>query len=300
MIIRKATPEDAGELIDMFKTVYSARHGQTKADIVEKDLKNPGMLSLVAVEDGRIVGHGQLRPPEYPFSRHENDGVELARLGVHRDYQHRGIGRQLVQALTEIIEARSPGFVFSDFNTSTDYSQRVMRDLELKPIALLLALGPDYAGIGQSNSFLVGMKVREDAKDQQIVYVPSKYRELAESVYDSLGLKRDIREAAGDADISNFEKYLAQHLFYSMFEKDSNPYLLLIDVSRPGTSKRVRLAEKLGLRVEGLVPLVREPDGTRSDKLIMSKVPELDPSKIKVYSDLYERFVKLVLNRGNK
>jgi len=300
--IRRANPEDAEEIVKVFNTLYAQDHGYTRPEVVKSDIENPRITSLIAVDADKkeIIGHGQLRPPEYAFTSHENDAVEIARLGVSKKHQNKGVGRQLVSALQDFTLLQNPAFVFADINTATDYSQKTIRLIGLKPVALLLGYSPDFAKINQANSFLVGMRIdNEQAKDEKtIVYVPEEHRKLAELVYRILGLKRDINEKSTNGEpLMDFDLELAGYVFDSQKAIKSagyNPGQIAIDISQPSALEQIQLAEQAGLVVEGLVPLVREQNGTRHDKLIMSYLPNLDLNKVQVCPD-YEKFSKMVL-----
>lgn len=296
--IRKARPEDIKEIADIFKTVYTDKHGYTREEEVRKDLENRAITSFVAVEGNMVVGHGQLRPPEYDFVAEETNGVEIARVGVHRTHQNKGIGKQIIKALYDIAVLKDPNFVFTDFNTSTDYSQRAMKHIGFVPVALLLGYAPDFTNIGQSNSFLVGMKINRE-QDQAAVYVPDEHRKLAQLVYGNLGLKRKIKKKTdNDQTLLEFEVELMMYVADSkeMLERDGyNPHLITIDLSQPSALEKVQIAKEAGLVVEGLVPLVKE-DGTRHDKLVMSYMPDLDLGKVKVYPSLNRKFAEMIFD----
>ncbi|MBW2978162.1 GNAT family N-acetyltransferase [Candidatus Woesearchaeota archaeon] len=296
--IRKARPEDVQGIADIFSVLYANDHGYTNADVVRGDIQNPNITSFVAVEKNVVVGHGQLRPPEYDFAKHENDGVEIARLGVDGRYQNKGICKRIVEALNDFVKLESYGFVFADFNTATDYSQRAMSVIGLTPVALLLEYSPDFAKIGQANSFLLGMKINEE-QDKAVVYVPEEHRKLAELVYSNLGLKRKIREKAGNGKpMLDFELKIAGYVFDSQKAIENqgyNPNVMAIDLSQPSALEKVQIAQGSGLVVEGLVPLVREQDGTRQDKLVMGYLPNLDLSKVKVSQGSNEQLARIIL-----
>lgn len=292
---------DAEGIAELFRTIYSGSHSQTKIEVVNNGLIDPNIASFVAVEDGIIAGHGQLRQlPEYPFTEYEKDGVEIARLGVHRDYQHQGVCKRLVDKLNQVLKKIDPGFVFSDFNTATDYSQRAMSCFDLKPVALMYGLSPDFTGIGQNNSFLVGMSIRDDVKDARRVYVPARYKELAELVYEGLGLERDVEEKDRKAvDLSSFSGYADKFVECSRkeIEEQGCTYRMFgVNLSSPFVISQIELALEKGLTVEGMVPLARRQDGKRADRLVLAYTPfELDHDKIKATPGLNREFVELVL-----
>ena len=296
--VRKAREEDAASIADIFDALYANNHGYKNADTVRRDIQDPNITSIVAAQEKKVIGHGQLRPPEYDFAKHENDGVEVARLGVSKKHQNKGVCKRIVEALNDFVGINDYGFVFSDFNTSADYSQRAMAPMGLTPVALVLGYTPDFANIGQANSFLLGMRITKEQAETE-VYVPEEHRKLAELAYGNLGLKRKIHEkSANGKTLINFELGLAGYVFDSkkaIENQGYNPKFMVIDITQPSALERVQLAKQAGLVVEGLVPLIREEDGTRHDKLIMGYLPDLDLSKVNVSPGLNRQCSEMIL-----
>jgi putative acetyltransferase len=130
--VRDESPHD-------WKTVYqvvSTAFGQSaEADLVEK-LREAGdsVVSLVADDDGQIVGHALLSKMDAPFT-----ALALAPVSVIPGRQRRGIGSALIKQA--VSHARSEGwaaiFVLGDPN----YYQRFGFDSEAAA-----GFGSPYAG----------------------------------------------------------------------------------------------------------------------------------------------------------
>jgi len=70
-----------------------------EADLVDALRQNNALtISLVAVQDGRLVGHVALSPVTITSSTATIEALGLAPMAVLPAYQHRGIGSQLVEA----------------------------------------------------------------------------------------------------------------------------------------------------------------------------------------------------------
>jgi putative acetyltransferase len=97
-------PEIAAD-IDALRQVVTAAFGQTAESLLVDDLRESGdlVLSLVAVDQGSVVGHvgfSRLLVEDGPGSF---DAVALAPLAVHPDHQNQGVGKKLVLAAHDIL-----------------------------------------------------------------------------------------------------------------------------------------------------------------------------------------------------
>jgi len=95
LTIRQETPED----IDSIRYVNEQAFGQKEeAELVEK-LRNRGVLtlSLVAVQKNRVVGHILFSPVTVESDCTSFEAISLAPMAVLPEYQHKGIGSQLVR-----------------------------------------------------------------------------------------------------------------------------------------------------------------------------------------------------------
>ena len=105
LIIRQETPEDKAAIHHVNLEAF----GQSaEAKLVEK-LRNRGVLtlSLVAIQDDRIVGHIAFSPVKIKTEHTSFEAIALAPMAVLTAYQHKGIGSQLVR--TGIKECRRLG-----------------------------------------------------------------------------------------------------------------------------------------------------------------------------------------------
>lgn len=104
MIIRPYTSSDCKPLADLFYATVHAVNAQDytpaqldawasgQVDLAQWDRSFLAHHTLVALEDGRIVGFGDM----------DNTGY-LDRLFVHRDYQRRGVASALCAALEQAV-----------------------------------------------------------------------------------------------------------------------------------------------------------------------------------------------------
>ncbi|MGD0917923.1 MAG: N-acetyltransferase [Thermodesulfobacteriota bacterium] len=95
MIIRQEKPED---VIDISALNELAFGQPQEAKIIDKLRNNCGnLLLLVAIENGKIVGHILFIPAEIEGPRGVIKGMGLAPMAVLPEMQRQGIGTQLVK-----------------------------------------------------------------------------------------------------------------------------------------------------------------------------------------------------------
>ena len=99
VVIRCMREEDIPEILALDKQFVGEGRALTYSDPVESYIGGSLALSQVAEVQGRIAGFLLCRLAEYQPG--EPEGVWIQLLGVHPDYQRRGIGQRLVRHLME-------------------------------------------------------------------------------------------------------------------------------------------------------------------------------------------------------
>ena len=95
MTIRPEKPEDVPAIRDVIEQAFGRA---AEADLVDALRRNgKAALSLVAEDEGRIVGHIFFSPVTVETGEKELAGVGLAPLAVLPDFQNRGAGSSLVK-----------------------------------------------------------------------------------------------------------------------------------------------------------------------------------------------------------
>lgn len=97
LIIRAEEPEDVQDIAEVIAHAFSQR---TEVDLVNALRKTQNFipeLSLVAVIQGRIVGHILLYPTPIVVGESTRTTLTLAPLSVHPGFQNKGIGSRLVE-----------------------------------------------------------------------------------------------------------------------------------------------------------------------------------------------------------
>lgn len=110
--IREERPEDIEEVRKLNEKAFTQAFGQApEADLIDKLRENcPNILSLVAVLDDQIVGHILFSPVGIESDKIV-EGMGLAPMAVHPEFQRQGIGSRLVQAGLEILKSQGSPFI---------------------------------------------------------------------------------------------------------------------------------------------------------------------------------------------
>lgn len=106
-LIRTELPGDAPAIYEVHVQAF-AQDGESRlVDALREDgVIDPG-LSFVAVHNDRIIGHILFSPVTIGSGTTQTPALALAPLGVHQDYQCRGIGAALIE--TGLEECRRRG-----------------------------------------------------------------------------------------------------------------------------------------------------------------------------------------------
>ena len=96
LTIRSETPED----VDSIHYVNEHAFGQEDESKLIEKLRHRGVLtiSLIAIQDGEIVGHIAFSPVVIESGLSSFEAIALASMAVLPAYQRQGIGGQLVRA----------------------------------------------------------------------------------------------------------------------------------------------------------------------------------------------------------
>ncbi len=104
-------PEAAADLTAV-REVNERAFGRTgEADIVDSLRGVAGAISLVAVVDGRVVGHVLFTPVTLEHKKKGMTGVGLAPLAVLPEFQKQGVGSALVRSGLEACRAAGHALV---------------------------------------------------------------------------------------------------------------------------------------------------------------------------------------------
>jgi len=109
MILRPEKEEDHGVVKALNKHAFQ---GEVESSIVEKVRSScDEVVSLVAVEDSKVVGHIFFSPVVTMSGESEVRGMALAPIAVSPEYQRRGIGSALVKEGLRVLNEGGYPFV---------------------------------------------------------------------------------------------------------------------------------------------------------------------------------------------
>ncbi len=96
LTLRNEIPADYARVYEINRLAFDGSDAEPQ--LVDAIRRSPGAISLVADEDGRVVGHILLSPITIETEGGSLPAMSLAPMAVHPDFQKRGIGSALVRA----------------------------------------------------------------------------------------------------------------------------------------------------------------------------------------------------------
>jgi GNAT superfamily N-acetyltransferase/anti-sigma regulatory factor (Ser/Thr protein kinase) len=194
--VRAATPQDAEAIAQLLYENYHLSYVHAdfyRPRYLMAALESGGLLSTIAVHDGRVIAHGALMPLP---------GVSSAESGaavVHSAYRGLGVFGRLSQHTLDTAIERGLASVFGDAVTIHPFSQRVERSNGYFETALQLGMVPaqttmrGFGGEGPRRRTATIRSYRPFDEQPRPVALPAAYRELLESVYANVGLTIESR-----------------------------------------------------------------------------------------------------------
>lgn len=113
--IRASRPADRSAIHDVHMAAFGPSEAPRIIRLVEEALDDPeagAVLSLVAIQEGRIVGHVLFTPATVETTGKPVMSSILAPLAVHPAFQRQGIGRRLVESGFEMLRDSDVELVF--------------------------------------------------------------------------------------------------------------------------------------------------------------------------------------------
>src|SRR5262245_37121128 len=93
--IRSETPEDRSAVREVNERAFGRSNEATLVDTLRS--ANKALVSLVALDQGRVVGHILFSPVTVALAPENFSGVGLGPMSVLPEFQNRGIGSRLVR-----------------------------------------------------------------------------------------------------------------------------------------------------------------------------------------------------------
>ena len=194
--VRAATAEDAEAIAQLLYESYhlSYVHGDFyRPRFLMAELSSGGLVSTVAIHEGRVIGHHAVMPlPGIP-------SAETGAAVVNSTYRGLGIFGRMFEHTLDAARERRLAAVFGDAVTIHPFSQRAELAHGYRETALQLGMVP---GETTMRGFKRGGPKRRTATlrsyrpletDARPAALPASYRDLLENAYENLGLSVEPR-----------------------------------------------------------------------------------------------------------
>ena len=113
MSLRSEQARDHAAVTDVHRSGFGPGHGDTVAQLVDALRRDdPSALSLVAEEDGEVVGHVMVSRAWLDAPQRLVEVKTLSPLAVTPQWQRRGVGSALVRAALRQLDERGAALVF--------------------------------------------------------------------------------------------------------------------------------------------------------------------------------------------
>jgi N-acetylglutamate synthase-like GNAT family acetyltransferase/anti-sigma regulatory factor (Ser/Thr protein kinase) len=194
--VRSATAEDAEAIAQLLYENYQLSYVHAdfyRPRYLMAALASGGLVSTIALHEGRVVGHHALMPLS---------GVPSAETGaavVHSAYRGLGIFGRLFEHTLDAASERGLASVFGDAVTIHPFSQRAERSHGYRETALQLGMVPaqttmrGFGGDGPRHRTATLRSYRPLDERPRRVALPAPYRELLESIYANVALSIEAR-----------------------------------------------------------------------------------------------------------
>jgi N-acetylglutamate synthase-like GNAT family acetyltransferase/anti-sigma regulatory factor (Ser/Thr protein kinase) len=194
--VRAATPADAEAIAQLLYENYHLSYVHAdfyRPRYLMAALASGGLVSTIALHEGRVIGHHALMPLS---------GVPSAETGaavVHSAYRGLGIFGRLFEHTLGAASERGLASVFGDAVTIHPFSQRAEHSHGYRETALQLGMFPaqttmrGFGGEGPRRRTATLRSYRPLDERARQAALPAPYRELLESVYANVGLSIEAR-----------------------------------------------------------------------------------------------------------
>ncbi|KAG8624823.1 hypothetical protein KVT40_007890 [Elsinoe batatas] len=150
LVVRKAKVEDAAQVSDVGRHVFSITFGHSVTPeqlttfldetytpgLIGKEIQDPSKLMLVSQDQsGRIAGFILMaRESDEPCVRSYDNKVEMLRFYVHTDYHGQGVGKALAIELEKIARAEGQKYMWLGVWEENHKAQYVYRKMGYKKV----------------------------------------------------------------------------------------------------------------------------------------------------------------------
>lgn len=177
VLIKKAEPEDAGEIAELYKEVYKGNYPIAEyldPKYIESILKGKKDIWYIAISEKKCIGSavGTLDL--------KNKSVEFGRGAIIKDFQKRGIGKKLYQLIEEDAQKYSVELLHGSLRNKA--ISEISKDL-----GLIVTGYSEFYVIGKRTLLLISMKLNALGKKKRIA-------PTVKDIYNLKGVQRIIKQ----------------------------------------------------------------------------------------------------------
>jgi len=282
ILIKKAEPEDAREIVALYKEVYKGNYPISEylePKYVESILKTKKDIWYIAFSEGKCIGSA------VGAMDLKNKSIEFGRGAIIEKFQKRGIGKRLYQLIEEDAQNFDIELLYGSLRN------KAISEIS-KNLGLIIAGYSEFYVIGKRTLLLISMKLNDIGKKKRVA-------PLVKDVYNLKGVQRIIKQMGLEekcleypSDVIAKTNFYGEHIklegyYYSpskgltiktLFEKDENIPEYLQATLLADKLEHIKFLQQMGFSITAFLPGWFPKNNKRYDCVLLTK--SITPSDI--------------------